>query len=188
MIAHVISRREERVVQAVETAVNLGAEKVVVGLHSIDPDWFPPPEAEVVRGSDYVGLTNDVLALSAEYGECTLRVDDDDEYPEDHGRIVQWWRPGATVWGLVEVVTCSGEFVMRDHPDMSAGVLPTGIVLEADKTGRLAQSLRQQTEEIVVPTKVRKIMCPGDWSWSAPFPRQRSILTCEHAEHNKKTP
>jgi len=152
--AHVISRRPHLVTGAVDTATRI-ADTVVVGLHGITADL----PVKTITGTDYVALTNELLA----YGP-SLRIDDDDYYPDDHGDIFSLWKPGHTVWGIVTIKACDGTVLQADHPDMCAGVIPP-ITVYPDAYGRIADSIRKQTEPIYVETGVVKHVCLADITW-----------------------
>ena len=182
MIAHVISRRPHLISGAVDTARSF-ADMVVAGLHNIDD---PGLVAEVVTGTNYVDLTNAVLKASAAHAPATLRVDDDDYYPSDHAEIYDVWKPGHTVWGVVTIKGCDGTILKRDHPDMCAGVIPTNLVVTADRLGRVADSIRIQTEPIFVPTGVIKQVCLSDATWvHAPYWSRR--IDCSHTQRSAFT-
>jgi len=149
------------------------ADTVTVGLHGVDVDL----PVKTVTGTDYVALTNTVLAEGP-----SIRVDDDDFYPKDHGEIFSHWKPGHTVWGIVTVKACDGTVLQTDHPDMCAGVIPP-IEVYADSWGRVADSIRKQTEPIYVETGVVKHVCLADISWLH-NPAWRKI-NCTHTKRGR---
>jgi len=178
-LAHVITRRPHLAAQAVKTALTF-ADHVVVGLHGFSTD-FPTKNITVVHGDNYLDLTNEVLKASSELSESTLRIDDDDYYPEGHERILGHWEPGSTVWGIVTIKGCDGQILRYDHADMCAGVLPTAITLEPDPQGRVADSLHRQTQPITVNTGVIKQICLADQHWIH-SPRWQRAISCHHTQ------
>jgi hypothetical protein len=184
-LAHIITRRPHLVEGAVATALRF-ADHVVVGLHGFATK-LPTDKVTAIEGDTYLDLTNHVLEVSAELGDHTLRIDDDDYYPPDHDRILSAWEPGSTVWGLVTIKSCDGQTLRYDHADMCAGVLPTNITLEADPLGRVADSLRQQTRPITVATGVIKQVCLADQPWIHSARWQRTIR-CQHAQKQPARP
>jgi len=184
-LAHVITRRPHLASHAVATALEY-ADQVVVGLHGFKMN-FSTPSVTVLTGSDYLELTNEVLAKSAEFSDRTLRIDDDDHYPPGHEKLLEEWQSGSTVWGLVTVKACDGRILRHKHPDMCGGVLPTGITLAGDSQGRLGDSLRAQTIPIVRPTGVIKQVCLADQPWIHSQRWQRTI-NCDHQQKQVAQP
>lgn len=178
-LAHVISRRPHLIDQAVATALSF-ADHVVVGVDGFATK-LTSTDITVVTGDNYVDITNQVLAYSAALGDCTLRIDDDDHYPDNHGRILDQWEPGSAVWGLTTVKGCDGRILRHHHPDICAGVLPTGITVTADAKGRIANSIRDQTTPIVVATGVIKQVCLADQAW-VHSTRWQQKVTCRHEQ------
>lgn len=185
-VAHLITRRAHLAGAAIATAL-AQADHVVVGAHNLEPANPDPDRVTIIYGSDYIDLTNHVLAAAADHDDHTLRIDDDDWYPADHHEIERFWEPGSTVWGKVRVVGCDGTLLRDSHHDMCAGILPTGITLTGDDLGRVADSLRTQTEPVRAPTGAIKHFCLADTSWVHSHSWQRRV-DCRHETRGRAQP
>lgn len=93
-----------------------------------------------------------------------LKVDDHDTYPDNHADILAHWRPGYVVYGVAEFVGCDGQVLGR-WPTLCASVFPSDIRVTGDRHGAITQSVLAQCKVTRVETGVRKLVCPGDWSW-----------------------
>lgn len=161
-VAILVTRRPEWVTHGLATASRL-ADITVYRFH------------ESGRFSD---VFNDALQEARNHAPMAMKIDDHDTYPETYD-LIDRWKPGACVWGEVEVRGCDGSFQGRGT-SMCATVFGTDLELMPDKWGMLTASLRAQTSPIVVKSGVVKTVCPGEWSWGA-RPGSHRAIDCNHA-------
>ena len=150
---------------------------LIVGLHNIDvaQTW---PGKVIHHDGTFPELVNRLLALAD--ADAVLWLDDDNQYPEDHYKVMEHWEPAHSVFGSVNWQGCDGTPLKYNNFDICAGVCPTNIRLFPDRSGRLADSIRSQTIAKHVPAGVVKRVCPADWSWNARVPGKNKI-ECNHS-------
>lgn len=124
-------------------------------------------------GASYADLVN--LCLRGQTGPV-IKVDDHDSYPEDHASIAEEWEPGWLFWGRATFVGCDGQVLGR-WPSLCASVFPV-LEVRPNRFGQITDSVVAQCRIREVETGVRKLVCPGDWSWSR-RPRLRGV-ECSH--------
>jgi len=161
-VAVLVTRRPQWVSHGLKSALRL-ADTTIYRFHS---------------SGSFSSVFNSALKEARNHAPMVMKIDDHDIYPETYD-LVERWKPGACVWGEVEVRGCDGSFQGKGT-SMCSTVFGTDLELVPDKWGMLTQSLRNQTTEIVVPSGVTKIVCPGEWSWGARPGTYRSI-DCRHA-------
>jgi hypothetical protein len=150
-VAVLVSNRPEWVEHGLESARRV-ADKVVFRFHD---------------SGEFVDVLNDALVEASRYEPVCLKVDDHDEYPDDHKDILRYWEPGITVWGEARRFNCVGH-ELPARSTLCSSAFPTTLTLEADKTGMVWKSVVGQTRVIDVQTEVRKRVCVLEWGWNEP--------------------
>jgi hypothetical protein len=118
-------------------------------------------------------------ALQLASNPVVLKVDDHDEYPTDHASILDEWKPGLVLYGRADFVGCDGQQLGR-WATLCASAFPSDIRVTGDRHGAVTQSVLTQCQIREVETGVRKLICPGDWSWGT-RPGSFRKVECAHA-------
>lgn len=156
MIGVLVSRRPHLIDQAVAIA-----------------ETFCDEVRVVIDRGDFVAALREGFDLD----EPAFKLDDDDWYPPDHGRIMEAYGPGRVVWNQLDVYGCDGRGLGVGR-FISGGVMPPGVEFQADETGRVEASLRDYDSDTVY-TGSRKNQCPADWSWKDK-PAWGDQIRCNH--------
>lgn len=101
----------------------------------------------------------------------SIKVDDDDEYADDHDRIMGWWTPGVVVLNVCRVYTCGGRYLGK-APFLSGAVIPPGIEFQTDEHGRIRDSVLGQARVRQADVGTRKVYCSSMWLWNDPPPHR----------------
>lgn len=110
----------------------------------------------------FADAVNQVLALAET--PVVLKVDDHDSYPPDHAAILEAWEPGYLLHGVASFVGCDGQ-ALGNWPSLCASAFPSDIRVKPNRWGQITDSVLAQCKVKQVETGVRKLVCPGDWSW-----------------------
>lgn len=137
---------------------------------------FGPVLYERHESGSFADAVNRALGRAA--APVVLKVDDHDTYPDDHGHILDLWEPGVLLHGVATFVGCDGQKLGR-RPSLCASAFPSGIRVTPNRYGQITGSVRAQCKVRQVETEVRKLVCPGDWSWGR-MPGTFGRVNCDH--------
>lgn len=125
----------------------------------------------------FASAVNEALSLAE--NPVVLKVDDHDSYPDDHASILDDWEPGVLLFGIAEFVGCDGQVLGR-WPSLCASAFPSDIRVGPNRWGQITESVVNQCQVREVKTGVRKMVCPGDWSWGR-RPGSFRQVECSHS-------
>lgn len=128
------------------------------------------------RTGSFADAVNEALASAVQ--PVVLKVDDHDTYPADHAQILERWEPGILLHGVATFVGCDGQELGR-WPSLCASAFPSDVRVIPNRYGQITDSVRAQCKIRQVETGVRKLVCPGDWSWGRK-PGSFRRVDCSH--------
>lgn len=157
MIGLLVSRRPHLIDQAVSIAEAFCDDVIVV-----------------MDDGDFASTLRNALPKN----EPVFKLDDDDWYPPHHGLMMtNLYRPEYVVWNELDVFGCDGVNLGRGQ-FISGGILPPGVEIKADETGRIEPSLAGYPKTWCY-TGSKKYQCPAQWLWNDK-PAWGNRIRCEH--------